>query len=424
MLASAGNIRRAPSSRHVLRGGSSVGRLKRPTSVADLALGYLLTRKQAWQNPSTLEETSNFGASSNEAHRRLSSPQTPPTLETAANARTPMAQHKRAPEPKMDETPSGGNFQTPLSKHASSSVESPNLHPVSSTMVAPASELATPLLLAPPKGFALSKLDLSAPMADPSGVTLMTDPVGSMRRLVGPPSIATGGSFSAALPSSSVLPLPLNLSLDVGGGGKKGEGQRGGNDDGMLDDLLDGVEGVVEVDDSTWGEGIATPRRNRRPMALALEAGSMLNDGSQRSLNTGCSGDSGSNGHHQRHDESYMFTKSGAINLNGVALPIRDTGMVQGSLSNMASSSGGLTNGQPHQGNITAEGARALNEEDEGGEGRTATGGGSSKALEKLPLSVRVVRLERLGAGAAGIVYKGFDLVSEIIQSRFSSNGL
>ena len=407
----------------MLRGGSSVGRLKKPTSVADLALGHLLTRKQAWQSSSTLVEVPGPGANSNEARRRVSSPQTPPVMETAANARTPMAQHKRAQEPKMVESPYGGNFQTPLSKHASCSLSLPHEDPrpqqqPTSAMGAPsASELATPQLLAPPKGFALSKLDLSAPMADPSGVTLMTDPVGSMRRLVGPPPLATGGSFSAIVPSSSVLPMPLNLSFDVGGSGNskdaRGIGNGNDNNDGVLDDLLEGVEGVVEVDDSTWGDGIATPRRNRRPMTLALEAGSMLNDGSQHSLNTGSSGDSG--GNHERHDESYMFTKSGAINLNGVALPIRDTGMVQGSLSNMtSSSSGGFANGQPHQqqGTNTMEGARASNEE-EGGEGYTNSGavGNNSKALAKLPLSVRVVRLERLGAGAAGIVYKGFDLV-------------
>lgn len=362
----------------MLRSGASMSRLKRPTSVSDLAFGHLLTRKQAWQSPAADDAAT---PKARTKAPRLPSPRAGSAMMAGMEELTPVAQHWRTTEPAA-ETPSAANFLTAHSNRTSANHDPPPPVALDASFAHAAGELAQPKLAAP-KGFALPKLNLAAPMADPRGATLVTAHVGSTRRLLGP----TATEAAAAAPPP--LALALHLALDVG----SSQGGGGGVDD-LFDDMLEGVEGVVEVDDDAHegsvGGSFATPRRSRRPMALAIDAGCAAGEGGAgRGLGEGWG---------RGHAESYLFTQSGAINLDGVALPIRDTGMVHSSLHGAPLA----TDPARH-----SHGPRGATEEEKGEEELP----GGKSAAGKLPLGVRVVRLERLGAGAAGVVYKGFDLV-------------
>ena len=180
---------------------------------------------------------------------------------------------------------------------------------------------------------------------------------------------------------SAVEPkLNLSLRVDIGDSDRSRDGDApmnfinpGAQDLDLLDDMLDD-EGVVRVDDDDDLEGSLvepdTPKRNRMQLLKVSVSSSNL-------------------------EESMMFTRSGAINLADVKLPIRDTGM--------ADPGDALRKGEQGQGRLGSENIQEESRLDSG------TGGGRGGGAR---LKDRVVRLERLGQGAAGTVYKAFDLAT------------
>jgi hypothetical protein len=196
-------------------------------------------------------------------------------------------------------------------------------------------------------------LDLNAPPADKRGLTLMTDTVGTMK--------AAGGGGG-----NKIEPLMEN-SLEIRKFGSKRystvETKENTIKELKLDradsfgDLLEGVDGIIKVDEGDESF-MMTPRKSRG-MTLNLETST-------------------------EQDKSMMFTESGAIELKGIDLPIRDTGMIM--------------NDSVDDGHVTIDQQRGT--ADCFPVGRS----------QKLALQDRAVRLERLGQGAAGIVYKAFDL--------------
>ena len=190
--------------------------LKRPNSVVDLAMGFLLTKRQAWADDT-------FGSYSAD-----SSPRSPRARRSAAVAHleavstplgshahldevaTPIGSHVYAGSPPPS-TPAHTPAHTAAHTHAPAALNRLSLAEPGGV---PALQLQLPGRVhspnvgrrpGPKMGLKLPTLDLSAPPAD-SGLTLMTDHVGSMRR--------------KGLP-------------------KKADNEYG--------DLLDGVDGIIEV---------------------------------------------------------------------------------------------------------------------------------------------------------------------------------
>jgi len=95
--------------------------------------------------------------------------------------------------------------------------------------------------------------------------------------------------------------------------------------------------------------------------------------------------------HALQSNQSYMFTKSGTMLVDGLGAAIGKTGMHS---KGKATRSAHLTPGS-------------------GGSGSVSGGGGSGSNLHlQLPMKERLVVLCRLGNGASGIVYKALDLIS------------
>jgi len=449
-------------------GGGAPG-LNRPISVKDLATGFMLTKRAAWADPSTSPMTPNR---KNNGYS-LNSALTPVTSHGQSKQHTFPIEESITPQGKHNhhkpESQSKINYDTfvpkpiQLSKSVTSYDESmdsndsllqpgnspsnnilTNSRSISDDLSTSSSTLTSttttttaavnkdkeivsiePLSSSPPipalgtvpqqpsLRFNLAMkpltLDLNAPPADRRGLTLMTDTAGTMKAagkttttLAGGPDIMNDvgmkkfGSRREERKSTTNA-AAQNNNANNGGNGGVGLSLKLDRAD-SFGDLLEGVDDVINVD--LEDSFMMTPRKDR---------GTTLNV----NLDLESSG--------QDQDKSMMFTDSGAINLKGVDLPIRDTGMVMlnsqsenNSIDMVNGGGGGLSTIGVNKMNQISSNSNSDNSESKNDTISIDEQKNGNKRIsvvhERLPLQERSVRLERLGQGAAGIVYKAFDL--------------